>query len=148
MSVTPLQVDPRSRSRLRRLAVPVGAAGAVLAATAAVHVRDPHVGGSWGFCPIRLTTGLDCPGCGGLRAVHHLTDFEIGAALSSNLVIVLAIPFVVALWAVWIVRAWRGSGGRAWPSERTRMWTGVAVAGLLIGFGIVRNLPFAPWLAS
>ncbi len=148
MSVLPVQVDPRSRSRLRRVAAPAAAAGAVLAATAAVHVRDPHVGGSWGFCPIRLTTGLDCPGCGGLRAVHHLTDFEIGAALSSNLVIVLAIPFVVALWAVWIARAWRGSGGRAWPSERTRMWTGVAVAGLLIGFGILRNLPFAPWLAS
>lgn len=138
---------PEVAGRLRRLAAPLGLGAVALAATAALHVRDPHVSGSWGFCPFRLATGLDCPGCGGLRAVHHLTDLEWGAALSSNLVIVLALPLVVALWAFWVRHAWRGRRRPLLP-ETTRLRAGVTVALVLIAFGVVRNLPFAGWLAS
>ena len=54
--------------------------------------------GSWGLCPTKLLTDLDCPVCGALRAVNDLTHLDVGAALSSNLVLVLAVPVVLVLW--------------------------------------------------
>ena len=72
-------------SRLNRLAAPAGLGAAALLTTLALHFRDPHVEGSWGQCPLNLVTGLDCPGCGGLRAVNNLTNFDLaGAALPKS----------------------------------------------------------------
>ena len=47
------------------------------AATIALRLRDPHDSGSWGYCPWKLLTGLDCPGCGALRAVNDLTHGDL-----------------------------------------------------------------------
>ena len=51
--------------------------------------------------------GFYCPGCGGLRAVHDLTHGDVGAALSSNILVTLLIP-VVSSAAVWLADRWRG----------------------------------------
>lgn len=116
----------------------------MLLATLAVHLRDPHVSGSWGFCPLLLTTGLYCPGCGGLRAVHDLTHLDLGAAASSNLLFVASIPLLVGLWALWAIRAWTGRPNRPW-----RGTTPTLAAALTIGlvFTVARNLAFGSWLA-
>ncbi|MBM4402879.1 MAG: DUF2752 domain-containing protein [Candidatus Cloacimonetes bacterium] len=45
-------------------------------------------------CPFRRYTGLKCPGCGSMRAMHHLLRWEIVKALSSNLLAVLMLPVV------------------------------------------------------
>ena len=136
----------RERSRARRLAAPLAAAGAVGALTVALHVRDPHESGSWGFCPFRYLTGLDCPGCGGLRAVNDLTNLDLGAAASSNLLFVVAIPLLVLLWFAWTRRAWRGNG-RLIALAHPQRWA-VAALMLVVVFTIVRNLPVGGWLAA
>ena len=46
--------------------------GGLSLATLALHLRDPHSSGTWGYCPSALL-GFSCPGCGGLRAVNDLT---------------------------------------------------------------------------
>ena len=71
---------------------PVLTIGGLAAATLALHLRDPHVSHSWGVCPLYALTGLYCPGCGGLRGVNDLSNGHVGAAASSNLLLVLAIP--------------------------------------------------------
>ena len=38
-----------------------GRAVILAAATLALRLRDPHVPGEWGFCPIYATTGCDGP---------------------------------------------------------------------------------------
>ena len=43
--------------------------------------------------------GIYCPGCGGLRAVNDLTNGDVGAALSSNILVTLMIPVGVVLLA-------------------------------------------------
>lgn len=132
-------------TRARRL-LPVLATGAVVGAAAlALHLRDPHVQGSWGFCPTALV-GLACPFCGSLRAVHHLTDLDVAAAASSNLVLVVAAPFAVALWAGALVRAWRGRAPLL-PSLPAPAWWAIGVA--LALFALLRNLPLplGEWLA-
>ncbi len=93
-------VQPRleTRGRWHRVRGPVLLAGGLLAASIALHLRDPHRSGSWGTCPWLLLTGTYCPGCGGLRAVNDLTDGQVGAAASSNLLFVGSLPFVAFWW--------------------------------------------------
>ena len=133
-----------SRSRLRRLAPPLLLAGGLLAASVALHVRDPHQAGSWGFCPWFAVTGTYCPGCGGLRAVNDLTHGDVLAAASSNLLFVSSLPFVAVAWVRSVVVRWRGHH-QPLPS-----WTAPALATLALSliavFTLVRNLPFGTWL--
>src|SRR3954449_7666280 len=86
------------RSRWDRLQGPLVTAGLVGGLTVALHLRDPHSSGSWGYCPFYALTGLYCPGCGGLRAVNDLGNGDLLGAASSNVVFVALIPVVVLLW--------------------------------------------------
>jgi hypothetical protein len=88
------------------------------------------------LCTFYRLTGLQCPGCGGLRAVHHLLHGHIATAFRFNPLVVIALPVVVALA---LRRLLRGPG----PSRSHRVaarWTW-AVFVLLMVFWIVRNLP-------
>ena len=129
---------PVAASRWRRVRGPVLLAVAVLLVSVALHLRDPHRPGSWGFCPWLLLTGTQCPGCGGLRAVNDLTRGDIVAAASSNLLVVSAVPVVAVLWARWLLDSWRGAT-RQVSTRRALAWCAVLVAAA-IGFAVVRNL--------
>ena len=72
--------------------LPTAVVGTLATATVALHLRDPHVQGTWGICPTKAVLGIECPGCGGLRAVNDLTNLQLVDAISSNLVFVAAIP--------------------------------------------------------
>ena len=96
MTLATESVDARP-TRSERMLGPALAIGGLAAATVALHLRDPHVSHSWGVCPLYALTGIYCPGCGGLRGVNDLTDGHLGAAASSNLLLVVAIPFAVFL---------------------------------------------------
>lgn len=130
-------------SRARRLVGPLSLAGVGLAGAVALHARDPHESGSWGYCPFLLTTGLPCPGCGGLRAVNDLTHFDLVSAASSNLLFVASLPLIAYFWGRWAIRAWTGA-----PSGRSSIGPrGISlIVGAIFAFWIVRNLPFATWL--
>jgi Protein of unknown function (DUF2752) len=136
---------PLARTRLRRVAAPVATIAGLGAATVALHVRDPHVSGSWGYCPSSLL-GFYCPGCGGLRAVHDLTNGDLAAAASSNLILVIALPVLVFALGRWLVVRWTGTT-RALPSERAVWFATTGVMTVLIAFAILRNLPVGGWLA-
>ncbi|MFT4224213.1 DUF2752 domain-containing protein [Dysgonomonas sp.] len=46
-------------------------------------------------CPFHSITGLDCPGCGSQRTLHHLAHFEIKKAFISNPLLIMAIPYML-----------------------------------------------------
>lgn len=46
-------------------------------------------------CPFHLATGLDCPGCGSQRAIHHLLHLDIRLAFLRNPLLVIAIPYIL-----------------------------------------------------
>jgi len=130
--------------RLRRLASPLAAGAVVALGTVALHVRDPHTSGSWGYCPTALL-GFSCPFCGSLRAVNDLTHLDLAGAASSNLLFVVAAPVVVAFWARRVAACWRG-GAAMQPLRVPRpLW--IAFLVLLAVFTVVRNLPVGSWLA-
>jgi len=133
------------RSRRRRLTGPVLVAGGVLVASVLLHVRDPHRGGSWGFCPWLLLTGSYCPGCGGLRAVNDLTNGDVAAAASSNLLLVASLPLVVVAWGRWLLDSWRGTVRRVSGRRVTAAATTLGV--VVAAFWVLRNLEIGAWLA-
>ena len=136
---------PAAASAAARLAAPALVATGSLAAVAVVHLRDPHESGSYGFCPWLLLTGTYCPGCGGLRAVNDLTRGDVAAAASSNLLFVGSLPLLALWWARRTADAWRGV--RRVADEHAALRVTVVVLAATVVFWVVRNLPFAGWLA-
>jgi hypothetical protein len=133
-----------AQPRRRRVLPPLLLAGGVLLASLALHLRDPHQSGSWGFCPWFVLTGTYCPGCGGLRAVNDLTRGDLVAAASSNLLFVGSIPVFALMWARSLRHRWTGRR-RPWPAPVVAANATAALL-LLLGFWVLRNLPFAGWL--
>jgi Protein of unknown function (DUF2752) len=136
-------VSPLACTRPRRMVTPIATIAGLAAATVALHLRDPHASGSWGYCPISLL-GIYCPACGGLRAVNDLTHGDLVGAASSNALLLLAMPVAVFVLARWTVDAWRG---RQRGLTALSSWPVVSV-GIALGavFTVARNLP-GSWLA-
>ena len=118
--------------------------GGLAVVTLALRLRDPHEHGSWGLCP-SAALGVYCPGCGGLRAVNDLTNGDLAAAASSNLLFVVALPFAVVVLALWAFDSWRGTESTIpWP--RLKPLVPVLVVAVL-AFTVARNLDVGAWLA-
>lgn len=131
----------RSAEGLRRAAPALGVVAVGGAATLALHVRDPHAAGAWGYCPTYLLFGTYCPACGCLRAVNDLTNGDVRAAVHSNALFVGLLPFLIVVLGAWVVQSWRGAQPLLTPRQQQRaVWTLSAIA---IVFALVRNLPFA-----
>lgn len=116
-----------------------------MAAVVAVALRDPHEAGSWGVCPVLALTGLQCPGCGGLRALNDLAHLRVTDALSSNAMGVLAMAVAAAAWAVWLRARVRGV-----PSGLDRWVTPTSASVLLVAmvvFAVLRNTAWGGVLA-
>lgn len=146
MTVTQPRATEPTLGRWQLLRAPLLTVSGVAVASAALHTRDPHVSGSWGYCPSRLLFGIDCPGCGGLRAVNDLTNLDVGAAASSNLLFVVSLPLIAWMFVRWVRSAWRGERYAPAVLEDSRFY--VALVGLMVAFMVLRNLPFGAWLAS
>lgn len=144
----PWLIDPRPR--WRRMLTPVLTILGLLAATAYVRGVDPNVPGHYPGCPTQTYLGIDCPGCGGLRATHALTNGDLPTALDQNLLVVVALPVVVLLIALWVRRAWRGviSDPSQYSPRRARLERVVplVVVAVMLIFSVVRNL--VPYLGS
>jgi hypothetical protein len=134
---------PDGAGRRASLTAPLVTGGVVVLATALLAVRDPHVAGSYGGCPLFALTGILCPACGGLRATHDLAHADLAGAWSMNPLWVLAVPVVLVLWGRWVARAAQGRRARPAPA-----WTAWLLLVVVVGFGVLRNVPaLAPWLA-
>jgi hypothetical protein len=120
---------------------------------------DPNVPGHYPLCPTKAITGLDCPACGGLRAVHSLLHGDVTGAVDHNaFVVLLLLPVAVVLWGRWLWHAWQGHEPAAGGEESSTvdvpmpspalLWA-VVVLGLV--FSVVRNIGAVPafaWLGS
>lgn len=103
---------------------------------------DPATSGMFPPCPLHYFTGLYCPGCGSLRAMHQLLHGNLRGAWALNPMAVLLLPFVaygLTSEALFEVR------GRRLPHFfLPAVW--IETLGVVIVlFGIVRNLPMHPF---
>jgi hypothetical protein len=89
-------------------------------------------------------TGLQCPGCGSLRAIHQLLHGHFAAAFRLNALLMVSLPFVGWFGLRWL-RARMKNSPAPIVIRPIWLWCGF---GVLVVFGVLRNLPLAQlaWL--
>jgi hypothetical protein len=102
-----------------------------------VAAVDPNEAGHYPTCPFLWLTGLYCPGCGALRTLHALAHGDVAAAAGLNVLVLTAVPLMVAWWGRWTYRQWSGKP-RRWLAPGWSLWTLLVV---VVAFGVLRNLP-------
>lgn len=135
---------PAMAHRWHRLAGPVSVAVAAAGSLAVVGAVDPNEPGHYPTCPLLAVTGLYCPGCGSLRALHALVQGDVATAVDRNVLLVLALPLVVLAWVRWAARA---AGLRPAPRRVLPPRVLYALAAGMVLYGAARNLPGLEWLA-
>jgi hypothetical protein len=116
---------------------------AATAGTAILFSYDPARYGFYPPCFFRSFTGLNCPGCGAMRAIHQLLHGHVLTAARFNLLLVLSLPGSV--W--WVARCgflWLSGKSVIFDIRPAWLWT---LFGIVTVFTILRNLPGFEWLA-
>lgn len=103
----------------------------LVVATALVRVIEPGADSMYPPCPFRWLTGLECAGCGSLRALRALSDGDLASAWVLNPLFVL---FVVGFLAVALARA-ADINGRLVPT-----WSYRAIPAAVAIFWIARTV--------
>jgi len=100
--------------------------GAVAVALLAVlYCWNPESHGFYPRCPLFVLTGLQCAGCGTLRALHCMLHGEFSRALAFNPLLVFAVPLLLLL-----------SIKREWCFNRYVGWSAVVI---VVAYSIWRN---------
>ncbi len=142
----PSRLMTRLAARAPRWSAPVAMAACFAGVATYVLVSDPTDAGARDLpsCLVKATTGLDCPGCGGTRALFYLLHGNLPQAVRHHALAVFAAPFLLWMYIAWSVRT---VTGRSVPMPRLG---GRVVVGFLTAwavFMVVRNIPVAPFTA-
>lgn len=146
--------DPGRRAAVRRWigyqlarpwVAPVAILVCVAGAVAGIVATNPTDNTGPTTCLFKLTTGFDCPGCGGTRALYYLATLNLPEAARHHLLAVFAAPFLIWMFLAWAVP-------RVLPRLLWRLptfhLTPRALTGFLIVWGlftVARNLPWEPF---
>ena len=138
------RLAPSGTSRWREALPVVAVTTAGLAAAATLFAVDPNEPGHYPTCPFLATTGLYCPGCGALRGIHDLLHGDVAGALARNPMTVIAVPYLILAWIAWVLRV---TGRPAPRSTSLPPWTIWLLLGVVVAFGVLRNVPGWDWLS-
>ena len=102
---------------------------------------DPDRAPFYPPCWFHRITGLHCPGCGTTRCLHALLHGDLAQAAANNVLSLALLPVVLA----WLcVRLTESMWGVRLPRLHFPRWFGWVVAGALLVFWILRNVPLFP----
>ncbi|MDM7922215.1 MAG: DUF2752 domain-containing protein [Pyrinomonadaceae bacterium] len=103
---------------------------------------DPTRAGFLPACPLYKMTGFACPGCGLTRGFHALFHGDIVTALDFNALIPLFVFIFGFFYVSLLLFAVRGRRIPQWPLSLFSVYGFIV---LLLGFGVLRNLPYQPF---
>jgi hypothetical protein len=107
-----------------------------------LYLLDPAASSVFPACPFRALTGMYCPGCGTLRALHGLLHGNVSGAFMLNPLTVLVLPFIVYAFVSLTTEVMRGRPlPRLFDSPRYT-W---ALFGVIMAFWVLRNIPMYPF---
>ena len=115
---------------------------ALIGGSTVVAYFDPTKTHMFPVCPLYAMTGFACPGCGLTRAFHALFHGDIVTAIDFNLLT----PMWAAIFGYLVVSlifvVIRGKGLPMWATSPRFL---AVFAGVLLVFGVVRNIPIYPF---
>jgi Protein of unknown function (DUF2752) len=135
------QPDLGTNSNSVRALAGAGVAAMAVGA-AAVWYFDPTTAGFLPACPLYQTTGFACPGCGMTRGFHALFHGDVVTALDFNALLPLVGILLGYIFFSMFLVATRGRGLLFGKWNLVLLWV---TLGVLIVFGILRNLPYYPF---
>ncbi len=118
---------------------------AILGGVTVLHLADPRTVPFYPKCVFLQTTGLFCSGCGSTRLLHGVARGDLVGAFRANpLLFGFAVYFLYEV----VARCLRARSRVRLPLPR---WTArqiLILAGVLVGYTVLRNLPWPPfsWL--
>lgn len=125
-------------------AVRVAAMAGLAATITVLAVLFRHHPSEFGFlprCP-SAAVGLACAGCGSTRAVHFLLQGDLASAWRHNpLMLLVGVPFAAVAALATVRAAWTGRWPRSPLSPPAAARLGLALAVILLGWTVLRNLP-------
>ncbi len=127
-----------SGQRIKSIAFFVLGIGAVVF----LFALNPENSNLYPPCPFHAVTGLYCPGCGSLRALHQLLHGHLTTAFGLNPLMVLSLPFLGYNLLSFIVS---GIKGRQLPIvfvPAKGIWSFLAAVLL---FWVLRNIAVYPF---
>ncbi|OHD56828.1 MAG: hypothetical protein A2Y33_12730 [Spirochaetes bacterium GWF1_51_8] len=100
-------------------------------------IADPHKTAIQPGCVFLGLTGLQCPLCGGMRAVHSVISGAPGAGFAENALLFLLLPVTVAGLLIDLAVFSK-------KPDRMRRGFGIAffivLSAMFIGFTVIRNI--------
>jgi hypothetical protein len=142
----PLTTDPTLRDlggtdvtsgRPSRWLWAAGSVGTCVAGLGFIYAVDPNAAANpYPPCLLKRTTGIDCPGCGGTRAVYALLHGNLAGAVDHNILALVVVPVILYL----AVRFALSRFAIALPLPRARPWMAWAAVAFLVVFAVGRNL--------
>jgi hypothetical protein len=135
----------RAAERTPTWAAPAAIATCFGGAVGYVLLTDPTTSDAFSSptCLLKLTTGFDCPGCGGTRAFWYLLHGNLPQAARNHAVFVFAVPFLVYMYLAWTAKVVFKRD--VLPQLRLSPLTLSAFLGVWIVFSVLRDLPWAPF---
>ena len=106
-----------------------------------IYLVKPGGDGIYPKCPTRIFMGLNCPGCGTLRAVHSLLHLNFKEAVKFNLLLVVLLPILIYGITVYLAEALFSKKLPDVFNNRVFLWVIIV---LIIVFTVLRNIPFYP----
>jgi len=107
-----------------------------------LYIFNPVTSSIYPPCPFHALTGLYCPGCGSLRALHQILHGDLSRSFGLNPLMVLSLPFLAyGLLSSFVDRI----GGISFPVvfiPATCIWS---YLGVILLFWVVRNIPAYPF---
>jgi len=97
----------------------------------------PEMYGFYPRCPFHEYLHLECPGCGGTRALAALLHGHLAEAVHWNALFVAVLPLLAGYGGWCCYRAWVAEEF-AWP--KPPKWVGVAGVMAALGFMVIRNV--------
>lgn len=117
----------------------VTAAG-LIAGSGVLYTFSPTAHHFYPICVFHAFTGLQCPGCGGTRALYQLLHLHIGQALQYNALVTVLAPVAVAWFVFWYASVvFRGYS----PSLRISRPVAVCLYLIALFFAAARNGAFS-----
>jgi hypothetical protein len=118
----------------------------IIAASVTLFYYNPASSDLYPPSPFRVLTGLYCPGCGTLRALHQLLHGHLITAFGLNPLMLISLPFLVGSYLNYGVETIIGKSLWQIFIPAKLIWFLLQV---VIAYWVVRNIPFHPftWLA-
>ena len=135
MSESAIQSKAVRPTALTLLALFAAVAGVVL------FCFDPRQYHFYPVCFFHKTTGLLCPGCGALRALHQLLHGHLAAAFHFNPVVIVSLPILALAAARY---GWQKVRNQPASLGLRPLWLWLILTAVLV-VSVLRNLPGAPF---